>query len=125
MPGRGALNGKLSGDSNIPEFFDRFSDPCKLRGDLIGNPILYMRANVGAPGITGTDNSVQYNLSMLTPYGVSTSKPGGSDFTNWNDYFKSPSVATIPRGQNEFVLISAGPDGIYGTKDDITNFGNP
>jgi prepilin-type N-terminal cleavage/methylation domain-containing protein len=29
-----------------------------------------------------------------------------------------------PRAVDQFILISAGPDGIYGTSDDITSFGN-
>ena len=30
-----------------------------------------------------------------------------------------------PRQKNRFILISAGPDRVYGTADDITSFGNP
>jgi hypothetical protein len=29
-----------------------------------------------------------------------------------------------PRAVDQFILISAGPDGIYGTADDITSFGD-
>ncbi|MGD0389434.1 MAG: hypothetical protein ABSC42_10820 [Tepidisphaeraceae bacterium] len=29
-----------------------------------------------------------------------------------------------PRAVDQFILISAGPDGIYGTSDDITSFGD-
>jgi prepilin-type N-terminal cleavage/methylation domain-containing protein len=29
-----------------------------------------------------------------------------------------------PRSKDQFILISAGPDGIYGTRDDITSFGD-
>ena len=38
-------------------------------------------------------------------------------------YLIDPSTGTGPRQANSFILISAGPDRIYGTKDDITNFG--
>jgi len=47
-------------------------------------------------------------------------------------YFKNPTLnpygtsnaAGVPRNRDSFILISAGPDRIYGTLDDITTFGN-
>lgn len=38
-------------------------------------------------------------------------------------YFTDPDRANQPRQKDGFILISAGPDRIYGTRDDITNFG--
>ena len=38
-------------------------------------------------------------------------------------YFQNPSIANTPRNKDGFILIGAGPDRVYGTKDDITNFG--
>lgn len=35
-----------------------------------------------------------------------------------------PNKTGTPKQQNKYILISAGPDRVYGTADDITNFGN-
>jgi type II secretory pathway pseudopilin PulG len=40
-------------------------------------------------------------------------------------YFENPSMPNTPRQKDGYVLISAGPDRVYGTPDDITNFGSP
>ncbi|HLL89986.1 MAG TPA: hypothetical protein VK324_11855, partial [Tepidisphaeraceae bacterium] len=39
-------------------------------------------------------------------------------------YFTNPNVPNSPRQKDGFILISAGPDRLYGTEDDITNFGS-
>jgi hypothetical protein len=44
--------------------------------------------------------------------------PGGAP-TSSTDY-----NTVKPRMVDEYILISAGPDGIYGNGDDITNFGS-
>jgi hypothetical protein len=42
-------------------------------------------------------------------------------------YLLNPQLSTpavpIPRAKDGYILISAGPDRIYGTPDDITSFG--
>ena len=38
-------------------------------------------------------------------------------------YFTNPAVANSPRSKDGYILISAGPDRIYGTNDDICSFG--
>ena len=51
---------------------------------------------------------------------------GGTGYTYPYDaraYFLSPSEAKA-RQQDRYVLISAGPDRVYGTEDDVTNFGS-
>jgi prepilin-type N-terminal cleavage/methylation domain-containing protein len=35
----------------------------------------------------------------------------------------APRVNDVPQQKDAFILISAGPDRVYGTKDDLTNFG--
>ena len=37
----------------------------------------------------------------------------------WESYLGHQSIPGVPRGQNTYILISAGADGIYGTKDDL------
>jgi hypothetical protein len=50
---------------------------------------------------------------------------------DWNNYFGDPNskngsgLFTQARQKDRYILISAGPDGKYGTSDDITNFGTP
>ena len=55
--------------------------------------------------------------------------PDGSTFYNFISDAMIPIPPTAPAGScgrpvhpDSFILISAGPDGIYGTKDDICNF---
>jgi hypothetical protein len=38
-------------------------------------------------------------------------------------YFKHPTLLDTPRQKDGYILISAGADRIYGTRDDITSFG--
>jgi type II secretory pathway pseudopilin PulG len=39
-------------------------------------------------------------------------------------YFTDPNMPNTARMKDQYILISAGPDRIYGTKDDIVNFGD-
>ncbi len=39
-------------------------------------------------------------------------------------YFTDPNNSTQPRQKDGYILICAGPDGVYGTEDDITSFGS-
>ncbi len=128
-------------DSDVPEFIDRYpSEPM---------PILYLRARKGSPGIisgTRTNDIAQYSLLQILPYTNATinGRPQGlRDLGQLSDsihsrhalpYFKDPKATEnhnlsdpargVPRCKDGFILISAGPDRIYGTTDDITNFGN-
>lgn len=100
-------------DSVIPEFVDRFPEPM---------PILYLRAKVGASGIADVAlNTLQYNVDHLHPY-MDPYFPT-SDFTTGEDYLKHPTLTGVPKQKDGYILISAGKDRKYGTKDDITNFG--
>lgn len=123
-------------DSNIPEFVDRFSDPM---------PILYYRARVGADGVIGDGGTLQYDVRQNLAYTQAYSGQSigiGREFPNHglvvlgdindsivdgpNDalpYFKHPTIADTPREKDSYILISAGKDRVYGTKDDICNFG--
>ena len=122
-------------DSAIPEFMDRIPEYM---------PILYVRANVGVPiqnglGIASVTvpptSPVQYDASQLKLYGFNNVSfdpsgkagdymlpsgftPSGND-AQWEAYFMNPNLAGQPRGKDGYVLISAGADRLYGTKDDI------
>jgi hypothetical protein len=55
---------------------------------------------------------------------------GGKNFYGANYKILDQKVSSIPGNPpyphrpDSFILISAGLDGLYGTADDITNFGN-
>jgi prepilin-type N-terminal cleavage/methylation domain-containing protein len=67
-------------------------------------------ANVAKAGVTNaTDGFSFFVNSSITPTTM------GPNYVNYS---------SRPRAVDQFILISAGPDGIYGTADDITSFGN-
>jgi prepilin-type N-terminal cleavage/methylation domain-containing protein len=132
-------------DSAIPEFLDHI--PGDIVAGPNGNtggtnasfqfgPILYFRARKGASGIVVTAANAttpqQYNFAQAAPYGFTnvsttdyalpaTNPPTGTTITydNTTVYFANSSIAGQPRGKDSFILISAGTDRIFGTKDDI------
>ena len=106
-----------------------------------GSPILYYRA---APGKTLSDNifdiyRAEDNAQFIKDY-TRRDGTGGTDIdplanpaNNYEDFYNyiadpqlpstSPS-SRVPYNPNTFILVSAGKDGIYGTDDDVTNFGD-
>jgi prepilin-type N-terminal cleavage/methylation domain-containing protein len=109
-------------DSVIPEFFDHFTTP---------RPLIYLRARVGATSIVNTSvgqSGPQYFSAEMAPYGFDFSKPIGNDpdtgtpkYTIALQFFQHPTIndGVTPRNKDTFILMSAGADGIWGTKDDI------
>lgn len=95
--------------------------------------------NVGTLPHPGGHARYQYNLTWIAPYvepNPTTARGSppfnATDFPSRQNpstpagaaaYFAHPNVANTAKGQNQYVLISAGADGLYGTKDDITNIG--
>ena len=118
-----------------------------------GAPILYYRANTTNKSLRGAPNAFagntynaldnDYLVRQRAVYmdaasgGTATIRPFGG---NWDlfygnsivgdpdqiGYIQDPTVTSAPTSYrpDSFILISAGKDGIYGTADDITNFGN-
>src|SRR5262249_50443258 len=39
-------------------------------------------------------------------------------------YFEDPAMPNTARQKESYILISAGPDRVYGTRDDIVSFGS-
>jgi len=110
-----------------------------------GAPILYYKANPSSKTITGVfpdqriynvlDNERLVNLGSLTIDGrPGAPHPLGGNIENLYkfDYeggVKDPKATAAsgidwPYRPDSYILISAGADGLYGTSDDITNFGN-
>ncbi len=138
----GTNTGSLSGTMFV--LADAFTKKMRATGKEVGMPILYYRANVNQIGMDpvranwGTNT---YNLndsyaagsgiiSLTVPFQSSKTthdlnEDAADDGINWfyrviaNPNFTSPPR---PYRANSFLLQSAGPDGLYGTGDDLFNF---
>lgn len=121
-------------DSIIPEILDGFTSP---------RPILYVRAYRGNNGFVASsglaDTEPQFDVRQLYAYGFPLSDDAdylaaypddtvaglaagdASYFGNHELSRAGPPVAPVVRNKNTYILISAGPDGKYGTADDIRN----
>jgi hypothetical protein len=99
-----------------------------------GAPILYYRANTSSKTIDSTESDPKkkiYNY-MDNIYFVRDVKEGvnplasGTSGSFFYEYITDPKVSTTtikwPSRPDSYILISAGSDGLYGTKDDICNF---
>ena len=95
-----------------------------------GAPILYYRANTSAKTIREIYN-VQDNDAIVQIKQQADNRehpltrPGGP-FQYFYDYIRDPKISARawPYRPDSYILISAGVDGLYGTGDDIRNFGN-
>ena len=106
-----------------------------------GTPILYYRANTSSKyevGVGFWDLQV-YNMRDNTPLvealpsikDDTVNHPLGDSTNNyetWCNTIIDPQVKAAtgrdwPYNPDSYILISAGMDGLYGTEDDITNFG--
>jgi prepilin-type N-terminal cleavage/methylation domain-containing protein len=95
-----------------------------------GVPILYYRANTSENTIEGRynplDNDAIVQIKELVdnrehPLGI----PDGNYEVFYN-FIRDPKIYARdwPYRPDSYILISAGADGLYGTSDDIRNFGN-
>ncbi len=110
-----------------------------------GTPILYYRANSSSEinGIYNVnDNDAIVGLKEAAdgrghPFGAGPVPPAYSNRDEFfygtlnptdgiNGYIQDPKITSKvwPYRPDSYILISAGADGIYGTGDDIRNFGN-
>ena len=95
-----------------------------------GAPILYYRANTSGKTIREIYN-VQDNDALVQVKQQADNKehpltrPGGQ-FQYFYEYIRDPKISARPwpYRPDSYILISAGVDGLYGTGDDIRNFGN-
>jgi prepilin-type N-terminal cleavage/methylation domain-containing protein len=129
-------------DSSIPEFVDHFSPtrPILYMRARVGITCS-ATANTMLNHIGTKSTACQYDENQLVPYGWSATYTAGSNqkmgvsttdfpppaqpvstdfaYTSDDTYFANPGVWGTPNGKDGYILISAGPDGIYGTHDDI------
>lgn len=95
-----------------------------------GAPILYYRANTSGKTIREIYN-VQDNDALVQIKQQADNRehpltrPAGQ-FQYFYDYIRDPKISARawPYRPDSYILISAGVDGLYGTGDDIRNFGN-
>ena len=100
-------------------------------GQKVGMPVLYYKAN---PNGTTNDallpetNYYNYadniNLVALKTLGGVT-HPFDIDNQKFYDAIRNTDVEmlNVPHNKDTYILMSAGRDGLYGTEDDINNFG--
>lgn len=150
LPAEDLSQGDLGlGDSTIPEVMDRLANPraiLYLRAQVGADGVIAFAGKESDS--SGTDLRAQYDMAQVAAY---LNKPGdglktlGSGYKLEGltapypalPYFSNQAIAPTdqsdavsenrtgtPRQKDSYILISAGPDGIYGTDDDITNFGS-
>lgn len=108
-----------------------------------GTPILYYRANTSSKSLIPSGSPANYqdqiynprdnfpliNLGRLADWNKSSAarrRHTLEDFNFFYEYIRDPKITARPwpYRPGSYILISAGPDGEYGTGDDICNFGN-
>ncbi len=102
-------------------------------GEIVkaGSPILYYRANTSQQTIRGRYRA-EDNFPMIQAKQQADGKIHPlADGTNqyqffYEQYIRDPKIEARlwPYRPDSYLLISAGADGLYGTADDIRNFGN-
>lgn len=136
-------------DSRIPEFVDNFPDamPILYLKCRVGARVTPPLTNSNNPVITDNGGGPPplrtgpYDLSQIIGYtgskigappaaghglrsvNTTATLTGTAPFDAY-PYFLNPNIPDTPRQKDTFILIAAGPDRIYGTADDITNFGS-
>jgi len=104
----------------------------------LGMPVLYYKAdpagtnhdpNLYAPTITNNNTNIYnfYDNQRLLEAGVPWDQAQVHPLNNIGTFYRSirnPQITTAdrPYRPDTYVLISAGWDGLFGTRDDITNF---
>jgi type II secretory pathway pseudopilin PulG len=106
-----------------------------------GTPILYYKANTSSKSLQETENlrgdGIYDHRDMALLVGmrslVDNDRPWGDrqphlieDPAFFYEYIRDPKITARPwpYRPDSYILISAGADGLYGTGDDIRNFGN-
>ena len=96
-----------------------------------GAPILYYRANTSLKRIRGVYNVYDNDTLVVMKQQADGRLHPLADTNNqygffYDEYIRDPKITARvwPYRPDSYILISAGADGLYGTPDDICNFGN-
>jgi hypothetical protein len=125
--------GSFSGSTLV--LCDVFEKP-RHSGKRTGMPILYLRARteyLNQDCTNGIEDDIYYypDMQALLELGSaddqSVPHPLCDGINDWQDFenmILNPNITVTKRPcrADSFILISAGPDGLYGTRDDVFNF---
>jgi type II secretory pathway pseudopilin PulG len=95
-----------------------------------GTPILYYRANTSGNTIlevyNALDNDAIVNIKQTADGKVHPLADASGQYQYFYNYIMDPKITARPwpYRPDSYLLISAGADGLYGTGDDVCNFGN-
>ena len=98
-----------------------------------GAPVLYYKANTSEKVIRGIynplDNDSIVQIKEAADARGENRHPLGiadNDYLFFYDYIRDPKIdaRAWPYRPDSYILISAGADGLYGTGDDVRNFGD-
>jgi prepilin-type N-terminal cleavage/methylation domain-containing protein len=95
-----------------------------------GAPILYYKANTSQKVINGIynplDNDSIVQIKQKADGRIHPLADSTNNYQYFYDYIRDPKIDARPwpYRPDSYILISAGADGLYGTGDDIRNFGN-
>jgi competence protein ComGC len=95
-----------------------------------GTPILYYRANTSGKTIheiyNALDNDVLVTIKQNADGKIHPLADARNQYQYFYNYIMDPKISARPwpYRPDSYILISAGADGLYGTDDDICNFGN-
>ena len=95
-----------------------------------GAPILYYRANTSGKTIyeiyNALDNDALVNAKQTEDNKLHPLSDAGNQYQYFYNYILDPQITARPwpYRPDSYILISAGADGLYGTGDDVRNFGN-
>ncbi len=116
----------LTFTNRIYDYFDNkwITDLPKLTANGYGSvyhPLGYLDKS-GTDYPVFYESKVDYNPNKAPPMAVGPATYGGSGKGYGIRDPKAGSNPTLPYNPVTYILISAGPDGLYGTADDIHNF---
>jgi len=95
-----------------------------------GAPILYYRANTSGKTIheiyNALDNDAIVNIKQSADGKIHPLADQSNQYQYFYNYIMDPKITARPwpYRPDSYILISAGADGLYGTDDDVRNFGN-
>ncbi|MCP4614208.1 MAG: hypothetical protein GY845_36450 [Planctomycetes bacterium] len=95
-----------------------------------GAPILYYRANSSGKTMyeiyDALDNDAIVNVKQTADAKIHPLANPGTNYQYFYNYILDPKITARPwpYRPDSYILISAGADGLYGTGDDVRNFGN-
>jgi len=101
-------------------------------GGRMGMPVLYYRADTSkllhdpcSPDMSTYDYTDNYTLlDMGLPWETDTEHPLSAKEEFYKNTLDKDLPISRPHNKDSYILISAGWDGIYGTRDDVYNFKN-